>query len=231
MPYALRKLGYVKSRPKKYRTPRKHYRYKYAAQKIREKTSGGVREFKGKPEKYVGEYTGIKISSIRSRRHDTSSFFNPDPVEPTMRRFFLPRIHRDGNLEPHPYAKGYDTITKSSDEEGEEGGGSFDEEGIGAPIENSSNGPKSEKKWKVFNENDNIFNEQQPEEADVDDNGSVRGRLSKGKRGSSSKQVNSADEEEDVEEDTADGRKKRKLNAFQNGNTQESDETTLELST
>ena len=52
--------GYVKHRPKKYRNPRKHYRYKAAALTIRERMKNGV-QYLPEPANYVGETRGIKL--------------------------------------------------------------------------------------------------------------------------------------------------------------------------
>uniref|UniRef100_A0A7S2QTS0 Sas10 C-terminal domain-containing protein n=1 Tax=Norrisiella sphaerica TaxID=552664 RepID=A0A7S2QTS0_9EUKA len=115
-PYELvRKRGYVKSRPKKYRNPRKHYRLKYAALAIKERTSGPP-VFKGKPQVYEGEKTGIKATKVSSIKFDPK-MYRTEFNMPRFRDVRLPRIERNGNLEKNPYAGEHDTITKSTDDD------------------------------------------------------------------------------------------------------------------
>lgn len=107
--------GFIKHRPKKYRTPRKHYRYKRAAQIIRERTSGPP-VFKGKPpdDEYEGEWTGIKADRVRSKK-----LLSPDEIKFVKKQIKpehysfsrLPRIENpDGSVAENPYTTG--TIVK-----------------------------------------------------------------------------------------------------------------------
>jgi len=76
----LKNVGFKKSRPKKYRTPRKHYRFKAAAAMMKIAKSDDrilkaeveqVMKRQPKrvknPSEYVGERTGIKAMRTRSR--------------------------------------------------------------------------------------------------------------------------------------------------------------------
>ena len=84
----IRHRGFTKHRPKKYRNPRKHYRFKAAALAIKER-SQGKKEFKGKPAKYLGEKTGIRPNAVRSKRP-----FEPDDIDDLERRLKNPRRFR-----------------------------------------------------------------------------------------------------------------------------------------
>ncbi|GAB5367167.1 hypothetical protein AAMO2058_001206300 [Amorphochlora amoebiformis] len=104
----LRERGFKKSRPKKYRNPRKHYRYKAAALAIKEKTSGSQFTKREPPpdNEYKGERTGIKASKTAERY---SSDEKIDEFQTSLRETAgeypqdtLPLIIRDGKITQNP---------------------------------------------------------------------------------------------------------------------------------
>jgi len=110
----LKNVGYKKSRPKKYRNPRKHYRFKAAAALMKIARSGDrelrseVEQFMKQPKRvnpsqYTGEKTGIKATAIRSR--DLTGDIDPNckkgrDYAREYKRMRLPRIVRGDKGKP-----------------------------------------------------------------------------------------------------------------------------------